>query len=72
MAALLTLTEKEYTAHSDAYDGYCRTCNAITREGDTEPDAARYKCPDCGALDCFGIEQALLVGFIDIGGDDVP
>ena len=62
----MTLTTEEYHEHSDCYDGYCTKCDAITRDGDTEPDAENYKCPECGNMSCMGIEQALLCGHLEI------
>ena len=63
------MTEPEYLAHSDAMDGFCTTCNAVTRDGDTEPDARRYECPVCGELTVYGVEEALMRGYIEIEED---
>ncbi len=63
---VLTLTEESYLNHCEACDGYCPSCNAITRDGDTEPDAEGYKCPDCYQSTVMGMEEALLAGHLDI------
>ncbi len=67
----LDLTPSEYQDHDDSNDGYCVQCNAITRSGDTEPDAREYPCPDCNGTNCYGIQEALLMGKLNIiDGDD--
>ena len=62
----MELTADEYANHCESNDGYCCKCRDITRYGDTEPDACRYECPDCADHTCFGIEEALMMGLIEI------
>lgn len=64
--APLQLTLEQVQDHSRDYDGFCTFCNAVTRWGDTEPDAENYECPECEAQSCFGIEQAVIMGLIEI------
>lgn len=45
--------------------GYCSMCDAITVDSGVEPDAENYRCPECGNDSVFGIEQALLLGYIE-------
>lgn len=62
----MKLSEKEYLEHVDNYDGYCAQCDAMTREGETEPDAEEYECPECEADSCMGAENALIAGHLEI------
>jgi len=55
----------EYEVARDAYDGYCTTCKEITNAG-VEPDARGYECESCGESTVYGIEEALLLEFIDV------
>lgn len=64
------LTEGEFLAHCDGYDGICLACGEWTT-GDCEPDAREYKCEACEELAVHGAEEALLMGRIEIS-DDVP
>lgn len=58
-----TVTESEYAAHTDAYDGICLECGEWTTGG-VEPDAEGYECENCGAHAVMGAENALLCGRI--------
>jgi hypothetical protein len=62
----MTMSEDDYLEHVDNYDGYCAECDDITRDGMTEGDAENYPCDQCGKNTCMGIEQALIVGKIEI------
>lgn len=59
-------TIDEYEMHREEYDGFCTQCGAWTREGDTEPDARDYPCPECECNTCIGAEEALIAGLIEI------
>lgn len=63
----MQMSEDEYQEHVDSYDGYCTRCDAVTRDGMTEPDAERYHCDECGGKTCMGVELALVCGYIEIG-----
>lgn len=62
----MQMNEHEYEGYVDANDGYCTACDAVTRDGMTEPDAEGYPCDECGGDTCMGIEQALVCGLIEI------
>lgn len=62
----MIITEREYRDHRDAYDGYCKECDAIGRYGMTEPDAEDYPCEECEQDSCIGMEMALVGGYIQI------
>lgn len=62
----MRMSEEDYSQHRGDYDGYCTRCDAITREGGTEPDARFYGCPQCKQKTCMGMEVALLRGDVDI------
>ena len=62
----MNMSEAEYRDHCESYDGYCKKCDDVGRFGDTEPDAENYPCEECGQHACMGIEQALLMGLIEI------
>jgi len=58
------LTLEEYEAQMGEYNGYCRTCQEVTRWGDCEPDAREYECPDCGEKTVYGLEECCLMGLV--------
>ncbi len=62
------MTEAEYQAHVDAYDGVCLACGEM-RYGDTEGDAEGYPCDSCGKDKVMGIENAMIEGRIVFVGD---
>lgn len=61
----IQMTIEEYEAHREEYNGVCLSCHAI-HFGDCEPDARRYECEECGETDVYGIEEAVLMGEIEI------
>lgn len=63
---VFTITEEEYHRLRDEENGgICLACGAIHDSG-VEPDAENYKCEQCGQHEVAGIEQALILGRIDI------
>lgn len=62
----MTMSEEDYHENCNDYNGYCTECDDITRFGMTEPDAENYPCEQCGGNTCMGVEQALIVGKIEI------
>ena len=53
----------------DAMDGTIGVCLACGMDAyGVEPDARNYKCEDCGKCEVFGIEEAALMGRIEIVG----
>lgn len=62
----MQLTDEQFKMHCRDYDGYCTVCDDITRWGDTEPDAEGYPCEECGEDSCYGIEQAMILGHVEV------
>jgi len=46
--------------NSDEYLGFCLACSA--EHDQVEPDAERYECECCKALEVYGAEQIVLLG----------
>lgn len=61
-----TVTEEDYSAHVEDYDGICLSCGEWTCGG-VEPDAHDRKCEDCGEYAVMGAEDALISGRITFG-----
>jgi hypothetical protein len=59
------IAQSAYCAARENYEGFCLECREITNSG-VEPDARRYECESCGANAVYGIEEALLMDFIEI------
>lgn len=57
-----------YDIHPDDYEedhaGICLSCGEIA--SGCEPDARNYVCESCGAHEVFGMEEALLMGRINL------
>jgi hypothetical protein len=64
----IEMTEQEYFDASNAMEGICRACGEYN--GPCEPDARHYKCECCGAAEVFGLEELLLMGEIQLIGDE--
>jgi len=62
----MKMTENEFKEYRDSYDGYCTACKDVTRYGGTEPDAENYACEECDESKAMGMENALIMGYIDI------
>ena len=52
----------------DGVNGICLSCGEI-QYGDVEPDARGYPCEVCGAGEVHGLEEALLMGRVTVGGE---
>jgi Zn finger protein HypA/HybF involved in hydrogenase expression len=61
------ITETKYNKARDTYLGWCKKCEAFTREH-TEPDAFDYDCPKCKEHMVMGAEMALIEGWFMIKG----
>ena len=59
------MTEETYRQAAHNYDGICLSCGEVTCGG-VEPDARNYNCDACGALRVWGLEMALVAGYIEI------
>jgi hypothetical protein len=64
----IRLTEAEYRALLDDYCGVCVACGSV-REN-TEPDAEKYHCEECGEDKVYGVEVAFLTGRVEIETDE--
>jgi predicted RNA-binding Zn-ribbon protein involved in translation (DUF1610 family) len=64
------MTVEEFRAASDGYEGRCVICGA-TRYN-CEPDARKYDCPECGENAVYGLEELLIMGKIEITGEQLP
>ncbi len=62
----MKMTEDQYREHTNDYDGYCRICKEVTAFGGTEPDARKYPCETCNTKAVYGVEEALMRGWIEI------
>ena len=61
---MISLTESEYIEACNNYQGICLACEAL--QDGVEPDAEGYECESCGEHKVTGIEEALLMGELDI------
>ena len=68
VAQPVQLSVAECHRASGSYEGFCTNCREITNSG-VEPDARRYECESCGGRTVYGIEEALLMGAIEIAAD---
>lgn len=59
------ITQGEYYDRAEQRQGYCRTCEAFTRE-DVHLQAARLRCPECEERTVVGVEYALERGDLEI------
>ena len=53
----------------DDYNGICLACGEI-HYGGVEPDARRYPCERCGTESVYGLEEALLMGRVEVAIED--
>ena len=61
----MKLTKEQFQSHRSYYDGYCPHCDAITRDGSTEPDAENYECSECEQMTVLGMDYALMGDHFD-------
>lgn len=61
---MITITVDEFKEYSDDNMGVCLACDEL--QSGCEPDAENYECESCGEPKVFGLEQALIIGQIDI------
>ena len=66
----MKLTEHEYRTYCRDYDGYCPKCDEVTVWGGVEPDAEGRHCEQCESITVVGIEQAMIMGLIDVQEDE--
>jgi predicted RNA-binding Zn-ribbon protein involved in translation (DUF1610 family) len=58
------MTEEEFLEIQSAYQGVCASCGEI--RDCTEPDAEDYECEACGENTVVGVDNALIMGIIEI------
>ena len=66
----ITMTEENFREYSEEGAGYCISCRDITADSGTEPDAREYQCEVCDLHTLYGLEEALMMGFIKFREDD--
>lgn len=59
------MSEDEYRSLDYEHAGLCVGCGEETNGG-VEPDARRYDCESCGVRKVYGIQELVLMGFIEI------
>lgn len=64
MATLRFSKHELYTLLEDNA-GYCHYCQDITEESGIEPDAEEYMCEACDTDNLYGIETAMIRGWIE-------
>lgn len=64
----MKMTQEEYEDHSTDNDGFCTECDKITTSS-IEPDAMNENCPECDRNHVYGVENALVYGYIEITDD---
>jgi hypothetical protein len=65
---MLKLTEAQYEQLVNDQMGVCLACR--TTKSGCEPDARQYECDECGKHEVYGTEECLLMGRIELVGDD--
>jgi len=63
--SLYRIPLEEFQLACENYDGFCMNCQEMTNCG-VEPDARAYECESCGERAVFGMEEALLMGAIQV------
>ncbi|MAG25914.1 hypothetical protein CMI47_10085 [Candidatus Pacearchaeota archaeon] len=59
----MKLTEQQYADADTDLEMYCTSCDDLVG-GRIEPDAHKAQCPVCDQNTGYGIEEALLMGFL--------
>lgn len=62
---MIEMTKEEYEDLRDMSEGVCLACGEPTCNM-VEPDAENYLCECCGESEVFGVDQAMLLGEIEI------
>lgn len=48
------------------HPGVCIGCGYLDEFAGCEPDACEYECPGCGENKLYGLEEALMMGNLEI------
>ena len=59
------MTEGEYSSSADEGGGACVMCGSPA-EDYVEPDARQYHCDCCGQDGVYGLEELLIMGYIQL------
>lgn len=69
MAKATKPTKVDMNDYSDGDNGICLSCREI-QYGCCEPDACEYECENCGEHRVYGLEEAMIMGEIEIREHD--
>jgi len=64
----IKLTSQQIKGMMNFSEGICESCWETTC-GMVEPDAEGYECGCCGKNSVYGIDQAILLGIVEVSGD---
>jgi hypothetical protein len=59
------MTEKDFHEYDDNQMGMCIKCGEMS-DGDCEPDARRYPCGACKKNAVYGMQEMMLMGWIEL------
>lgn len=48
------------------HPGVCLACGMVDEYAGCEPDAREYECPECGENKLYGLEEAMMMGSLEI------
>lgn len=60
----IEMTTDEFHATHNEDGGFCLACGEPAYG--IEPDARRYECESCGERQVYGVDELLVMGWIDI------
>ncbi len=65
---MINISQEDYEemAFGLGHPGVCIACGMVDEYAGCEPDASNYECPECEENQLFGLEQALMCGYISI------
>ncbi len=68
MIKTITMSDAEFSEMTFGMGnpGVCLACGDIDEFAGCEPDAENYECANCGKRRLWGLEQALIAGYLDI------
>ena len=70
MSKKYKISAADFRVAVEENQGYCTACNDITADYGIEPDAEGYHCSDCRKNTVCGVEQALILGYLNLSFDD--
>ncbi len=63
-----TMSEDEYLAAADSYEGRCTACGEEAYG--VEPDARKYTCEECDEPRVYGLEELLMMGQVEFSDEE--